>query len=87
MTDDDEIDMGSITAVEPRLYRLVHEFNVGIGILPVDSFETAITLDGSYTLHLSDVWAWETIYLTYAANVGTGVEETLAERWSVAPPS
>src|SRR5688500_10003783 len=81
---EDELDMGRFVAVEPRPYRLVHEFRAALGVLPVDSFQLAITLGGSYALHLSDVWAWEAISFDYVVNVDTGVEETLASRWSIA---
>lgn len=83
--EEDEIDMGRIVAVEPRPYRLVHEFRAMAGVIPVDSFQTAITIGGSYALHLSDVWAWEAISFQYALNVDTGVEEMLVARWSIAP--
>jgi outer membrane beta-barrel protein len=82
---EDEIDMGHVVAVQARPYRLVHEFRASLGVLPVDSFQTAITIGGSYTLHLSDVWAWEAFRFDYAINVDTGVQDMLASRWSIAP--
>jgi len=85
LADEDEIDMGRIVAFEARPYRLVHEFRASLGVLPIDSFQTAITIGASYSLHLSDVWAWEAISFDYAINVDTGVEQMLAARWSIAP--
>lgn len=85
--EDDELDSGRVIAVEDRPYRLVHEFTVSAGVLPVDALYTGLSIGGSYTLHLSDIWAWEAISFHYSANVDTGLDVTLAERWSVAPTS
>ena len=84
---DDELDSGRVVAVEERPYRMVHEFTVTAGVLPIDALYTGLTLGGSYTLHLSDLWAWEAVSFHYSANVNTGLDKTLAERWSVAPTS
>src|SRR5688572_17448679 len=85
--EDDELDAGEVIAVEDRPYRMVHEFTVTAGVLPIDALYTGLTLSGSYTLHLTDLWAWEAVSFHYSANVGTGLDVTLAERWSVAPTS
>ena len=85
--EDDELDSGRVVAVEDRPYRMVHEFTVTAGVLPIDALYTGLTLGGSYTLHLSDLWAWEAVSFHYSANVDTGLDVTLAERWSVAPTS
>lgn len=85
--DDEDLEAGRVIAVEARPYRMVHEFSVSAGILPLDALYTGFSLGGSYTLHLSDIWAWEAIDVHYSANVDTGLDVTLAERWSVAPTS
>jgi outer membrane beta-barrel protein len=85
--EDDELDSGQVIAVEDRPYRMVHEFTVSAGVLPIDALYTGLTVGGSYTLHLSDLWAWEAVSFHYSANVDTGLDVTLAERWSVAPTS
>jgi outer membrane beta-barrel protein len=81
----DELDSGRVIAVQSRPYRMVHEFTVAAGILPMDALYKGFSLGGSYTLHLSDLWAWEAIDFHYSSNVNTGVDATLARRWSVAP--
>lgn len=83
--DEDELESGRVIAVQPRPYHLVHEFTVSAGVFPLDAFYTGFSLGGSYTLHLSDLLAWEAIGFHYSANAGTGLEKTLADRWSVAP--
>lgn len=85
--EDDDLEAGRIIAVDMRPYRLVHEFAVSAGVLPLDALYTGFSLGGSYTLHFSDIWAWEAIDFHYSANVDTGLDVTLAERWSVAPTS
>ncbi len=84
---DDELRSGRVIAVQDKPYRMVHEFSITAGVLPADAFYTGLTLGGSYTLHLSDVWSWEAIDFHYSANVDNGLDVTLAERWSVAPTS
>lgn len=83
--DDDELDSGRVVAVEPRPYALVHEFALSAGILPADAFYTGLSLGGSYTLHFSDLWAWEALSFHYSGNVDTGLEKRLGERWSAGP--
>src|SRR5438093_13738114 len=83
--DDEDLGSGKVIAVEGRPYRMVHEFAVEAGVLPLDALYKGFTLGGSYTLHLSDIWAWEAVDFHYSANVSTGLDVTLAERWSVAP--
>jgi outer membrane beta-barrel protein len=87
LADEDELESGRVVAIEDRPYRMVHEFTVTAGVLPVDALYTGLSIGGSYTLHLSDIWAWEAISFHYSANVDTGLDVTLAERWSVAPTS
>jgi outer membrane beta-barrel protein len=82
---EDELDSGRVIAVDEKPYRMVHEFAFAAGILPLDALYTGFSLGGSYTLHLSDIWAWEVVDFHYSANVDTGLDVTLAERWSVAP--
>jgi outer membrane beta-barrel protein len=85
--EEDDLESGRVVAVEDRPYRMVHEFTVTAGVLPIDALYTGLTLGGSYTLHLTDLWAWEAVSFHYSANVDTGLDVTLAERWSVAPTS
>lgn len=85
LADDDELDKGRVIAVQDRDFRMVHEFTLSTGVLPMDAFYTGYSLGGSYTLHFSDLFAWEAVNFHYSANVGSGLESTLAQRWDVAP--
>jgi len=82
---EDELESGQIIAVEERPYRMVHEFAVHAGVLPTDAFYVGATLGGSYTLHLSDLWAWEAISFHYSANIDTDLEGELSTRFGVLP--
>ncbi len=86
-SDQDDLGTGHVVAVEDRPYRMVHEFTVTAGVLPADALYTGLTLGGSYTLHLTDLWAWEAVNFHYSANIDSGLDNTLADRWSVAPES
>lgn len=46
-------------AVQNRHYQGTNELSLLVGILPLDAFTKGFTLGGSYTLHISDSWAWE----------------------------
>jgi outer membrane beta-barrel protein len=83
--EDDQLDMGHFVASEPRANRLVHELRATVGVLPIDAFQTAISVGGAYAVHLNDVFAWEALSFDYAARFDTGVEARLAEDWSIAP--
>jgi outer membrane beta-barrel protein len=82
---EDELDSGRVIAVQNRPYKMIHEFTASAGVLPMDALYKGFSLGGSYTLHLSDLWAWEAVDFHYSSNVSTGVDVTLARRWSVAP--
>src|SRR5438876_9294831 len=79
--DEDDLDAGRVIAVEKRPYRLVHEFSAFAGVLPLDALYTGFSLGGSYTLHLSDLWAWEMIGFHYSSNADSHLQKTLGERW------
>jgi outer membrane beta-barrel protein len=82
---DDELDSGRIIAVDDRPYRLVHEFAVSSGIVPTDAFYVGVSVGGSYTLHLSDIWAWEAVNFQYSANIDTDLESELLDDFEVQP--
>lgn len=76
---------GRVVARTPRSEQLVHEFDVGVGVLPLDALYTGISFGGSYTLHLDDVIALELIDFRYSANLDSGLRRRLAERYEVSP--
>ena len=82
---DDDLRMQRVIAVQEKPFRLAHEFTFTTGVLPIDAFYTGLTLGGGYTLHISDLFAWEAVSFHYSGNVDKGLDQQLAERWSVQP--
>ena len=74
-----------IFSIQPRPYRLGHEFQLGLGVLPLDAFYVGVMPTGSYTFHFSDFWAWEIISLGYSMNFETSLQDDLYEDYGVHP--
>jgi outer membrane beta-barrel protein len=82
---EDQLNSGRIIAVDERPYRMVHEFSVSGGVIPTDAYYIGVSLGGAYTLHLSDIWAWEALNFQYSANVSTDLESELLDAFEVTP--
>ncbi len=82
---EDELRSGKIISVEDRPYRLVHEFSVSGGILPTDARYVGVSIGGSYTLHLSEIWSWEAVSFHYSANIETNLDDELSRNFDVIP--
>ena len=74
-----------IFSIQPRPYRLGHEFQLGIGVMPLDAFYVGMVLGASYTYHFSDFWAWEIASIHYSINADTNLESELDARFGVVP--
>lgn len=74
-----------IFSIQPRPYRLGHEFQLGVGVMPLDAFYVGVVLGASYTYHFSDFWAWEIASIHYSINADTTLEAELDERFGVVP--
>ncbi len=79
------IERPRIFSIQERPYRLDHEFELGVDILPLDAFYIGAAIGGSYTYHFSDFWAWEIASLNYSFNFDTPLEAELDERFGVKP--
>ena len=82
---DIETDAPRVFSIQPRPYRLGHEFALGLGVLPLDAFYKGAVIGASYTYHFSDFWAWEMANLNYSLNIDTGLEDELLDRYGVRP--
>jgi outer membrane beta-barrel protein len=80
-----EADSPRVFSIQPRPYRLGHEFQLGLGVLPLDAFYVGMLLNGSYTYHFSDFWAWEMASIGYSLNLDTGLTEELFEDYGALP--
>ena len=63
--------------IQNRKFRLLHEVVLLGGGLPVDPFYKGITVTGGYSLHFSDILAWDVIHFTYSFNIDTELKNNL----------
>lgn len=66
-------------AVQNRRYGGMHEFTLYGGILPLDAFTKGFTLSGSYTLHISNIFAWEAVNFLKSFGVDTNLRDQLEQ--------
>jgi len=76
---------GTVSAVQARKFRLNHELDLGVGILPWDAFYKGLTLNLGYTYHFTDHFAWRVGRGTYSYELGTGLREQLERDFNVNP--
>lgn len=76
---------GSVSAVQDRLYRMNHELNLGLGVLPLDAFYKGVTAQVGYTYHFTDAFSWQVGRGTYSYNLNTGLREQLERDFNVNP--
>jgi outer membrane beta-barrel protein len=76
---------GKLAAVQKRKYRLDHEIYAAAGVLPLDAFYKGVGPVGSYTWHMSDLWAWEVVRGQYAFTFNTSLRDQLLNNFLVKP--
>ncbi|MBX5483785.1 MAG: outer membrane beta-barrel domain-containing protein [Myxococcaceae bacterium] len=76
---------GSVSAVQERLYRMNHELDLGVGVLPLDAFYKGLAVQVGYTYHFTDSFAWQIARGTYSYSVDTGLREQLERDFGVDP--
>lgn len=81
----DDPEVATTYAIQPRDYHLTHEFNFGIGVLPMNAFNAGITIGGGYTWHISPLWAWEIAQFQYVFNIDSGLKSSLLNNFQVQP--
>ena len=64
-------------AVQNRKYTDRHEFTGAVGLLPLDAFTKGVTFSGAYTLHFTDVIAWEVVQFFYSLPMETTLQDEL----------
>ncbi len=80
-----DIETPRVFSIQDRPYRLGHEFTLGVGLLPMDSFYIGTVASGSYTYHFSDFWAWEMLHANYSINADSGLAQELLDEFGVEP--
>jgi outer membrane beta-barrel protein len=84
---DDEGGAGSAVVIQNRRFKMVHEFTLEGGTVPLDAFVKGVTVSGRYTLHFDDFSAWEIAAGTFSFNIDSGLKEQLIDRFAVQPQS
>jgi outer membrane beta-barrel protein len=64
-------------AVQNRIHTMRHEYSAWVGSLPADAFTKGVTFTGAYTLHFTDLLAWEVANFTYSLPVDTRLADEL----------
>jgi outer membrane beta-barrel protein len=82
-TDWEESD--KLPAVQNRLYNVEHEFDLGVGVLPIDAFYKGVTFNGGYAWHITDLWAVEG-HFYWLKNLNTSLRDKLENNFGI-PPS
>ena len=76
---------GTVSAVQDRAYRMQHELDLSIGVLPLDAFYKGLYAQVSYTAHFSDTFAWQVGRAAYSYPAKTGLREQLERDFGVLP--
>lgn len=75
--DDRERSYSSVV-VQNRRHDPTHEFSAMIGVLPLDAFTKGLTVGGAYTLHFTELLAWEVVQFNYSFHFDTDLKADLA---------
>ncbi|MDX9720755.1 MAG: outer membrane beta-barrel domain-containing protein [Myxococcota bacterium] len=67
----------SSMVVQNRKHLGTHEFDVSVGLLPLDAFTKGLTIGASYTLHFTEHIAWELAQFNYAFHWDTDLKDDL----------
>jgi outer membrane beta-barrel protein len=76
---------GTVSAVQDRAYRMQHELDLSVGVLPLDAFYKGLFAQVSYTAHFSDTFAWQVGRAAYTYAAKTGLREQLERDFGVLP--
>lgn len=80
-----EDEPGQLAAVQRRKFRMDHEIFAAAELQPLDAFYKGVGPVGGYTLHFTDVVAWEILRGGYSFRFKTGLREQLEKDFGVAP--
>ena len=73
------------TAVQERAYRMMHELDLSVGVLPLDPFSKGLFAQGSYTAHFSDTFAWQVVRGAYSYTAKTELRSQLERDFGFLP--
>ena len=75
--DDDGLRPYSALVVQERQFINRHEITASVGLLPLDAFTRGLTVSGGYTLHFSQLVAWEIAQFHYSFQFDTRLKDQL----------
>lgn len=76
---------GANLAIQERTYRMQHELDVAVGVLPLDPFTKGFYAEGAYTIHWTDSFAWRVLRGAYSLPARTSLREQLERDFNVLP--
>lgn len=76
---------GSVSAIQERPFRMVHELDLSFGVLPADAFYVGLYGQVGYTAHFSDTIAWQIGRAAYNYAARTGLRKELETKYNVLP--
>jgi outer membrane beta-barrel protein len=76
---------GEVSAIQDRAYRMQHELNLSVGVLPLDAFYKGLYAQVAYVYHFTDTFAWQVGRGSYVYAAGTGLREQLERDFGVLP--
>ncbi len=76
---------GSVSAVQERAFRMQHELDLVLGVLPLDAFYKGLYGQVAYTFHFTDSFAWQVGRAGWVYAAKTGLREQLERDFNVVP--
>lgn len=76
-------EVGTSAAIQERAYKMQHEIGLAVGTLPIDPFSKGLFAQGSYTIHFSDVFAWQVARGAYSYTVKTSLRDQLERDFGI----
>lgn len=76
---------GSVSAIQDRTYRMAAEFDLAVGVLPLDAFTKQVYAQVSFVYHFTDYFAWQVGRAAYGYNWSTGLKNQLEKNYAVLP--
>lgn len=76
---------GTVSAIQDRGYRMQHELDLSVGVLPLDAFYKGLYAQVGYTFHFNDYFAWQVGRGAYSYAAKTGLREQLERDFGVLP--
>jgi outer membrane beta-barrel protein len=76
---------GVTSAIQDRPYRMQHELDLWVGVLPLDAFYVGVYAQLSYAYHFSDRFAWQVGRGAYGIAARTPLRGELERSFGVQP--